>query len=48
VASNLRVKNGENDDAENIAYSQFLLNLGDGKIRHEKNFFGEDDLIKYT
>ncbi len=43
LAINMRVKNGENDDSEYIAFSKFLLNLGDGKIRHEKNLLGLDD-----
>ena len=28
LAINMRVKNGENDDAENKAYAKFLLTLG--------------------
>jgi ATP-dependent DNA helicase PIF1 len=43
---NMRVETGENNADENMTYSEFLFNLGAGKIRREKNLLGTKDLIK--
>ncbi len=38
---NMRVENGENNADENMTYSEFLLNLGDGKNKREKNLLSK-------